>query len=500
MAELILSSDTLNMGRIKINEFYNSAIGFWATGSTASTQSVVLSSSGNYSYGDYNFIFGKQSSAITGNYGSITGGYKNQIDGDFGHVGCGYKNVMGGPTKYRLISNGKQNIVLRDFASVLNGYKNYSFGYYSTILNGNINKINVGSQNGKYNTITNGYKNNISEPTSKTSFCTIQNGNQNVLYNTNYSIILNGKQNGAIYGKYNTVINGKNTICYGGKYNILNGVFCKNITNTNFNFIFGKGTSSVNPIINSSGSYNVVLGNNGIRTISMKFQAAGLSTSNISLLNGAFNNNGADYGEYFEWEDGNKDSNDRTGFFVELRSGKIKISNSENTIGIVSKTTSYIGDANDEYWSEMFLKDEWGAPIQTRFEKYVFTGANKTEFVFFDDGNKTFSELPDHYGNEIPTTNEYNKENGQFIEELFVNKINPLYEKDKTYIGRNKRKEWTVVGLLGKLRVRTSEEITGNHVDVDTRNGMAKNGTKYHVMEKNKPFDGNYGIVTIFFK
>ena len=53
--------------------------------------------------------------------------------------------------------------------------------------------------------------------------------------------------------------------------------------------------------------------------------------------------------------------------------------------------------------------------------------------------------------------------------------------------------------MLGKLNVRTSEQITGTTISADS-NGMAINGNDYHVLENKKNYDGNYGVVKILFK
>ena len=56
---------------------------------------------------------------------------------------------------------------------------------------------------------------------------------------------------------------------------------------------------------------------------------------------------GADFGEYFEWYDGNPNNEDRTGYFVTLHedTGKIKIANSEDDIlGITTDSEAFIGN------------------------------------------------------------------------------------------------------------------------------------------------------------
>lgn len=475
--ELILSSDTLNIGRIKINSFFNSATGLWSAGT--GTQSIVAAASKNTTVGNYGFIAGNKSSGITGNYGSITGGKLNQIRGNFSHISCGYGNYSVLTGDYRFIGNGKQNTTNNHFSTVLNGRKCGVAGKYTTIINGNSNSV----QGGTYDLIGNGYKNKIVDYGGAPKYNLIGNGKSNMIDYSVFSSIINGVENNVYYSNFSVV---------SGKWAAATSSYC---------FTFGKGTSAVSRLTNPGAEPFTASWGNGTRMIRMRFSAAGGLTSGIFLNgSGTFSNINADYGEYFEWQDQNINSEERTGFFVELSNGKIIIAKSNNVLGIVSKTTAFVGDASDDYWNEMFLKDEWGAPIQRKFYKYKFTNQDSQKLVFFDEKDKPMSRIPENHEDFGDYIEGYDKKDGQFIEELVVNKFNPNYNKDVEYKPRSERKEWTIVGLLGKLRVRTSEQITGQFVDVDTSTGMAKNGTKYHVIAKNKDFDGNYGIVTIFFK
>ena len=56
---------------------------------------------------------------------------------------------------------------------------------------------------------------------------------------------------------------------------------------------------------------------------------------------------GADYAEYFEFEDGNPTKEDRIGYLVELSGAKIKLANGTDILGAVSSTMGVIGDAEE---------------------------------------------------------------------------------------------------------------------------------------------------------
>ena len=135
-----------------------------------------------------------------------------------------------------------------------------------------------------------------------------------------------------------------------------------------------------------------------------------------------FDGSGADYAEYFEWSDGNSDSQDRTGYTVVLDGEKIKLATSDdaaaNVIGAVSVNPSVVGDSDILRWKQKYLKDDFGA--------YIFEDYNVED----DDGNTVVQQR---------------------------RKLNPDYNEDKEYISREDRKEWATIGMMGKLRIRKGQ-------------------------------------------
>lgn len=112
----------------------------------------------------------------------------------------------------------------------------------------------------------------------------------------------------------------------------------------------------------------------------------------------------SDFGEYFEWADGNLDNEDRIGYMVQLNGEKIEYAKSfEKCIGIISGTCSFVGGSCSLEWHGRFLKDEWGRHL-------------------------------------------YDEENNLII--------NPEYDENLEYIPREQRKEWSPVGLLGQVLTR----------------------------------------------
>lgn len=75
-----------------------------------------------------------------------------------------------------------------------------------------------------------------------------------------------------------------------------------------------------------------------------------VTSTGTVYCNGSVNANGADYAEYFEWEDGNTEKENRTGLFVSLHKNKIRIAKSQNEyiVGIVSTNPSIVGNNGED--------------------------------------------------------------------------------------------------------------------------------------------------------
>jgi hypothetical protein len=136
-----------------------------------------------------------------------------------------------------------------------------------------------------------------------------------------------------------------------------------------------------------------------------------------AYADGSWNGGGADYAEYFEWKDGNTSDEDRVGISVKLDGDKIVVSsdsdNASDIIGVISANPSITGDSAWNKWNEKYLKDDYG------------------RYKLDENGERT---------------------------------LNPSYDKDKTYISREDRKEWDVVGLMGKLRIKKGQKTGTNWI------------------------------------
>jgi len=144
---------------------------------------------------------------------------------------------------------------------------------------------------------------------------------------------------------------------------------------------------------------------------------------------GAYNTSGADYAEFFEWEDGNANDEDRRGYFVTVIGNKIRIAQKDDNyiLGVISATPVVIGNSDPDNWHKRFIKDEFGEPLVIYPER---------EILVPPDENK------DEYRYERRRVKEYVL-NPDFDDSLEIN-----------YSPRAERKEWSPVGMLGQLLVR----------------------------------------------
>ncbi|MFA5629829.1 MAG: peptidase G2 autoproteolytic cleavage domain-containing protein [Dehalococcoidales bacterium] len=130
----------------------------------------------------------------------------------------------------------------------------------------------------------------------------------------------------------------------------------------------------------------------------------------------------ADYAEFFEWQDGNPNGEDRAGYFVKLIGDKIvKTDDFDNPIGIISAMPAIIGDSGEMHWQGKFVTDDFG---RVQYHDVVIPEEKD------DEGNIIVEE----HTQRQPI-------------------LNPNWDSAQEYIPRQNRPEWATVGVLGKLIV-----------------------------------------------
>lgn len=202
----------------------------------------------------------------------------------------------------------------------------------------------------------------------------------------------------------------------------------------------------------SSTIYAHVVGNGSDVAEKYRSNAHTLDWKGNAWYQGSVTSNGADYAEFFEWEDGNHDNEDRVGLLVTLDGEKIKLANSGNEIlGIISGTAAVLGDNYECEWNGKYLTDDFGRVIYDMVEKVVEIPHIEVD----DEGNKTESI-------EIKSLG--------FFEHP---RINPNYDPEQEYVNRSDRPEWDTVGMLGKLYVRDDGTCQVNEYATVGVNGVA---------------------------
>ena len=194
-------------------------------------------------------------------------------------------------------------------------------------------------------------------------------------------------------------------------------------------------------------------------------------TGNATFAGTVTSASGADYAEYFEWKDGNKDSEDRVGYIVTLDGDKIvKAKAGDDILGIISGCATVIGDNAEWNWQGRFERDEFGRIIYDQVEQFI------------DTPDPDWEPNPEKPDEEVPMIK---KSLGYFP----VPRENADYDPTKAYANRSNRPEWDTVGMMGKLYVRDDGTAAINdYVTVSaTTDGVATKAegrTSMRVMER----------------
>ena len=203
---------------------------------------------------------------------------------------------------------------------------------------------------------------------------------------------------------------------------------------------------------------------------------------NIHLLNNAGSawfaqgttTTGADYAEFFEWLDGNPESEDRVGLIVSLDGEMIKLANpGDKILGITSGTAGVLGDNYESEWNGKYLTDDFGRIIYEDVEEFLEV------IVGLDEENKPIIE----------------KQSLGFFKHP---KLNPNYDASLSYINRQDRPEWEMIGLMGKLYLRDDGSCIPNFYATIGENGVATSSldeTNMRVLSR-----VNDSIIRVFLK
>jgi len=214
--------------------------------------------------------------------------------------------------------------------------------------------------------------------------------------------------------------------------------------------IYYSGEQSVNIYASASDDKTQIIARNVADTQDV-FLSEVNGEDNIQFTaagNGYWDGNGdagaADYAEYFEWEDGNPNNEDRVGQSVVIvpdTDGKIGIASTTDDpsliIGVVSGRPGFVGDSAHFAWHGRYKSDEFDRRIMEPIEIYTYEGVDGEVERTRKDRLEEGFEIPDNW--TLTTTDSLSLSND--------------YDSSIPYTPRENRQEWSPIGLMGKLTV-----------------------------------------------
>ena len=159
----------------------------------------------------------------------------------------------------------------------------------------------------------------------------------------------------------------------------------------------------------------------------------------------------ADYAEMFENGTGKELA---PGTLVKLVGSKVFKASNKDIFGVVSYTYAVLGNLDNDGWHNKYLTDDFGRVL----------------------------------------TKDVKLKNGEIIKEPI---LNPSFDPNEKHVNRlDKPDEWTPVGLMGQLLVRTDATVTKSNVYLRAVNGIGSLSvvkTNVRVMQITKEYDPKLG-------
>ena len=179
---------------------------------------------------------------------------------------------------------------------------------------------------------------------------------------------------------------------------------------------------------------------------------------------GTFNNNGADYAEYFESTNGQALT---LGATVVLDGNKVREATDQDpasaVIGVVrpkepSKASMVIGNTAWNKWANKYLTDD--------FDRYIMEDHDVVEWeeTITDENGSTSTKSHSYESHNIPegitvpadaTIKTHDDKDNKFQHY----KLNPAWDKDSEYTPREQRPEWNIIGLLGQVKILKGQPV-----------------------------------------
>jgi len=176
---------------------------------------------------------------------------------------------------------------------------------------------------------------------------------------------------------------------------------------------------------------------------------------------GTWNNNGADYAEYFESATGEALT---VGATVVLDGNKVREATASDdasaVMGVVrpkapGKASMVVGNTAWNKWSNKYLTDDFDCYVMEAHTVIEWTDANGKSHSYESHRIPADVEVPDD------ATVKTHDENGNPFEHY---KLNPAYDPSVEYVPREKRDEWVIVGMVGQVKVLKGQPVNDRWV------------------------------------
>jgi len=205
-----------------------------------------------------------------------------------------------------------------------------------------------------------------------------------------------------------------------------------------------------------------------------------------------------DYAEYFESKDGKVIA---VGTTVKLDGDKIvACEDGDIPLGVVRPLScSVIGNSAWANWGSKYLTDDYGSPVMEEYtvtewiedtDKIKTEAVEAKDAVLYEEGDEIpdgkkvgdvkeeavegeaaiywtedFAYQTDKIPSDVTVPDDATvKSKGEDGSKLMRRKQNPDYDESKTYIPREERDEWHIVGLLGQIQVTKGQPLADNWI------------------------------------
>ena len=171
---------------------------------------------------------------------------------------------------------------------------------------------------------------------------------------------------------------------------------------------------------------------------------------------GTWNNNGADYAEFFESANGQALT---LGATVVLDGNKVREATEQDPatsiIGVVrpkepSKASMVVGNTAWNKWANKYLTDD--------FDRYIMEDHDVVEWTDADGKEHSYMSHNIPAGITVPSdavTKTHDDKGNKFQHY----KLNPAWDKDAEYVNRENRPEWNIIGLLGQVKILKGQPV-----------------------------------------